>query len=292
MDWYEPWESVNIGEVIASVAGIDRLKIIYPDTGLVKWDYSQNGRKFISVNHRAAGFDDGLVIFYPRKPDNDSDLAELTALVGKGAIVDLTHLKHHTVIAISERGHLAEWNYTLLKYQSQVSSGTVHDFDVSMRDEMHVDKILILCEVEGLQIWYLAHSDEWTSSYSRKFRLAEYSGSKSADWSPVDSLVAIERGSTMEILKFGWASVEANATLPEKVNRVSWSPKGNLIATAGQNGTLRLWSVGGETSLSSAHTFEQDAEITALAWSPDGDRIAAGDANGYVWVWQVPQELR
>lgn len=292
MDWYEPWESVNIGEVIASVAGIDRLKIIYPDTGLVKWDYYQNGRKFISVNHRTAGFDDGLVIFYPRKPDIDSDLAELTALVGKGAIVDLSHQKHHKVIAVSERGHLAEWDYTMLKYQSQVSSGTVHDFDVSMRDEMHVDQILILSEVEGLQIWYLAHSDARTSSYSRKFRLAEYSGSKSADWSPVDNLVAIERGSTMEILRFGWATVEASATLPEKINRVGWSPKGNLIATAGQDGTLRLWSVGGGTSLSSAHTFEQDAEITALAWSPDGDRIVAGDANGYVWVWQVPQELR
>jgi WD40 repeat protein len=212
----------------------------------------------------------------------------LTALVGKGAIVDLAHKKYHTVIAVSEGGYLAEWIYTLLKYQSQVSSGPIYDFDVSMRDETNVDQILTLSEEEGLQIWHLTHTDSSSSTYSRMFRLAEYSGSKSAAWSPVGSLVAIEKGNTLEILKFGAGTVEASATLPETVNRIAWSPTGKLIATAGQDGTLRLWSVGGGSSLSSAHTFDLDAEVTALAWSPDGGRIAAGDAQGYVWVWQVP----
>ena len=49
MDWYVPWESVNIGEVIASVAGVDRLRIIAPETGHLKWDYYQTGRKLFPL---------------------------------------------------------------------------------------------------------------------------------------------------------------------------------------------------------------------------------------------------
>ena len=174
------------------------------------------------------------------------------------------------------------WDYMLLFFQTQVSSGPIYDFDINAENNSgSYYSVRRMGSKSGMLVFTIL-------TIPGSFELAEYSGSKSAAWSPVENLVAIEKGNSLEILKFGAGTVEASATLPEKVNRVAWSPTGKLIATAGQDGILRLWSVGGGTSLSSAHTFEQDAEITALAWSPDGDRIAAGDANGYVWVWQVP----
>ena len=58
-------------------------------------------------------------------------------------------------------------------------------------------------------------------------------------------------------------------------------PRGELVATSGADGTVRLWTYEGEQL---AKFEEHKAEAKVLAWSPDGSRLASGDTSGTVIV--------
>ncbi len=72
---------------------------------------------------------------------------------------------------------------------------------------------------------------------------------------------------------------------------VAFDPEANHLASAGQDGSIRIW-VGNTGSFSLAH-LELDSplgSVTAVAVSPDAKSVAAGDDNGYIRVWELPTE--
>jgi WD40 repeat protein len=68
---------------------------------------------------------------------------------------------------------------------------------------------------------------------------------------------------------------------------VSWSPNGKVIATAGRDGTARLWDAATGASLSEPLQHEA-AEVTCLGFSPDGASLWTGSGDWRLRRWGVP----
>lgn len=80
-------------------------------------------------------------------------------------------------------------------------------------------------------------------------------------------------------------------TLEERAERSNWiysavfSPDGRYIATASEQGWVRLWDA--QTGESVRHVFEAADEERSVAFSPDGSRLAAAGDDGLARVWDV-----
>lgn len=88
------------------------------------------------------------------------------------------------------------------------------------------------------------------------------------------------------------AALQTQATLighTDHVRGVTWSPDGIRLATASDDGKVRLYSAAGALQMTlSGHT----AGVTSIAWSPDGRTIASGSDDGTVRLWNVDGSLR
>ena len=82
------------------------------------------------------------------------------------------------------------------------------------------------------------------------------------------------------------ASVDDIVWSPEaRVNDAIWSPDERQVATAGEDGTIRVWDVetGDELKRFDAHPDG----VTALSWAADGARLASAGKDGLGRVWQA-----
>jgi WD40 repeat protein len=69
------------------------------------------------------------------------------------------------------------------------------------------------------------------------------------------------------------------------VSEVVFSPDGHMVATAGQDGTVRLWET---ASGQERHVFRgHEQRVLCLAFSPDGSRLASGSGDLTALVWDV-----
>ena len=81
-------------------------------------------------------------------------------------------------------------------------------------------------------------------------------------------------------------AIQAHET---KIQRVAWSPEGDLIATAGDDGAVKLWDT---ETLTLTRTFLDNLDsIRALEWCSDGGRIASGDDAHYVFIWNIHADV-
>ena len=70
----------------------------------------------------------------------------------------------------------------------------------------------------------------------------------------------------------------------ERVKQLTFSPDGSNIATACENGIIKLWRV---TDGSLINYYPTKAEINDLSYSPDGQLLATAEANGQVNIWNT-----
>jgi WD40 repeat protein len=68
------------------------------------------------------------------------------------------------------------------------------------------------------------------------------------------------------------------------VNAVSFSPNGEIIATASEDMTVKLWNLKGEVLQTLAGL---DAGVKSLSFSPDGLVLASSDSLGKVTFWNL-----
>jgi WD40 repeat protein len=69
------------------------------------------------------------------------------------------------------------------------------------------------------------------------------------------------------------------------VHGVAVSPTGDLFASAGADGTVKLWRAanGALQQTLTGHT----SDVNSVAFSPNGRLLASADAEGFIRVWQV-----
>jgi WD40 repeat protein len=78
-------------------------------------------------------------------------------------------------------------------------------------------------------------------------------------------------------------------TLPAhdfRVDHVTFSPDGILLATGGTDGTAGVWdaATGECLGILSGHT----GEVVAVAFSPDGRLLATASSDGTARLWDLP----
>ena len=81
----------------------------------------------------------------------------------------------------------------------------------------------------------------------------------------------------------GSAGVQAAA---RPVNALAFSPDGATLATAGANGSVRLWDVATQQEIGTPMTAGP-GPVYALAFSPDGATLATAGGDGRARLWNV-----
>lgn len=141
-------------------------------------------------------------------------------------------------------------------------------------------------EMESLLYGFLDSLREDSSGSSH--RIAELMGTSgpiyNLDLSSDGSMLVSAGYSQLKI--WDTESLQERATLEgheSYVWDVSWSPNDQYLASASQDGTVRLWD---------ASNFQQIATLESgwafsVAWSPDSRYLAVGKAQDGVEIWQI-----
>ena len=73
----------------------------------------------------------------------------------------------------------------------------------------------------------------------------------------------------------------------DRVGGVAWSPRGDRLAVAVEDGTVAVWSTAGDPEPLWTRPEAHLGAATAIAFSPDGMRVVSGGLLGVVVVWDA-----
>ncbi len=71
------------------------------------------------------------------------------------------------------------------------------------------------------------------------------------------------------------------------INRIAWSPDGDLLATPSDDCTVQVWGLTGETPVLLAVLDGHAAGVDSVVWSPGGEQIASASRDTTVRIWDV-----
>jgi WD40 repeat protein len=68
------------------------------------------------------------------------------------------------------------------------------------------------------------------------------------------------------------------------IKAIACSPTEKLVATGGQDGTVRIWAI--ETGEFTGVFYGHAGHVLAVAWSPDGQYLASAGTDGNICLWR------
>jgi WD40 repeat protein len=81
-------------------------------------------------------------------------------------------------------------------------------------------------------------------------------------------------------------SFNLQSTSGRQVHSLSFSPDGQLIATAGRGNTIRVWDLIGR-QIAEFRISEERSAVNGVRFSPDGQRLAAVGSQGAIRMWRL-----
>jgi eukaryotic-like serine/threonine-protein kinase len=98
-------------------------------------------------------------------------------------------------------------------------------------------------------------------------------------WSPDGTRLGADFGYEYQVVIFDMTNgnlLKAFDGHTELINQVSWSPDSRYLASASDDGTVRIWDA--ETG-EAVDVFEYGGEVYSVDWSPDGEYLAFGGSS-------------
>jgi len=126
------------------------------------------------------------------------------------------------------------------------------------------------------------------------FKHEEVLGQFHIAFSPVGTLLALAREDMIKDMKqegrndsvevWDYVSSQRKQTLPEAGGRVTFSPRGNLLATRNWDQGVKIWDL---TTGQLVHSLKQTEHVIDFAFSSDGQTLATSRFDPEVQLWDV-----
>ncbi|GEM_PF-5229141 len=97
-----------------------------------------------------------------------------------------------------------------------------------------------------------------------------------------------------DLLYQGSLPTQQQQITPIRIFSIRFSPGGRTLASAGADGTVKLWTVdpGQNKTLSLTHTLQHGRPVYAFSFSPSGDRLVTASFDGIVRIWSSADNFR
>jgi len=138
----------------------------------------------------------------------------------------------------------------------------------------------IAVDTPGIHLWDVSNGDLlWEYKGTKRFRIL------SVDYAPDGKTIAFGTFDSALILDAETGRLIKSLPIPNHVGDLTFNPGGTLLATASDDGKIRLWRT---------DTYELAATLTGhvhyvngVAFSPDGKLIISGSHDKKVGIWDV-----